>query len=58
MLACSGGGGRKYCVSERLQEVPKFKVEEVDYDCTDGGDIHSTSEEDSPIMWIITEDNE
>ncbi len=45
-------------MSERLQDIPKLVVEEVDYDCTDGGDIHSTSEDDSPVMWIITEDNE
>ena len=53
---------RTFTVGGRLslsqKEAPKFRLDEVDYDCTDGGDIHTTSEDQSPVMWIVTEDRE
>jgi hypothetical protein len=46
----------------RARENPKFSIDEVDYDCTDGSHITTTSssanDEQSPVMWIVTEAKE
>lgn len=59
---CLATTERRYTVGARLpfppKEAPKFRIDEVDYDCTDGGDIHATSDEHSPVMWMVTEGNE
>lgn len=31
---------------------------EVDYDCTDGASLVDPLSEQSPVVWIVTEDNE
>ncbi len=46
---------RKFSVSGRLSFVQEPRDDEVDYDCSDGGD--TANEQSPPIMWIVTEDD-